>query len=570
MKTLLSFVLVCFSMLSVFAQTNYYVSPTGSNINIGSLTSPFKTIQHAWNQLAAGDTLNIMAGTYNEKLNLNKSGTGGARITLRNYTSDVPLLSGTGISTQDAMIQINDRSNINVMGLEIANNIQLDAQGIAAMGNPRNITIANCIIHDIHFSSNPNATVNANTNAQGIIVYGNYTSAVASNILITGNELYNCRLGYSEGIAINGNIDGFEVTGNYVHDITNIGIDAIGHEGTCAVAAYDQARNGLISNNKIHNCISPYATSGGIYVDGAKHVIIERNTTYHNGYGIEVGCENVGKSADSIVVRSNFIYDNEIAGIAIGGYDYPSGSGKVTNVLVESNTLFKNDYTNSGAGELLVSYVEAAKVYNNIMYAGPQNIMFYIEANIMQIDLDNNLYFASPGLNNMEFYFNGNSMEGLAQYQTTMNQDPHSIYAIPAFVSTTLPNPNLHLSSGSVCINYGTSHSNAAQQSDIDGEPRLNGVIDMGADEYYGTTSVEDIQAIFVKLYPNPTGGVLHIEAEDMENVTLYNMSGQLLLQQQTNVLDMKALVDGVYFLHIKTKQGSAAKRIVKTAFDGQ
>lgn len=570
MKTLLSFVLAYCSMLSVFAQSNYYVSPSGDNLNTGGVGSPFKTIQHAWNQLSAGDTLNIMAGTYNEKLNLNSSGTGGARITLRNYQNDAPLLSGTGIISQTAMIAINDSSNINIIGLEIANNIQLDAQGIAVTGMPQNITIANCKIHDIHFSSNPNAAVNANTNAQGIVVYGTVSGAVNSNILIIGNELYNCRLGYSEGIAINGNIDGFEISGNYVHDITNIGIDAIGHEGTCSNPTFDQARHGLIANNRVHDCLSPYATSGGIYIDGAKAVIIERNTTYHNGYGIEVGCENIGKSADSIVVRNNFIYDNEVAGIAIGGYDYPSGSGKVTNVLVESNTLFKNDYTNSGAGELLVSYVEAAKVYNNIMYAGAQNIVFYIEANIMQIDLDNNLYFASLGLNNMEFYFNGNSMEGLAQYQTTMNQDPHSIYAIPAFVSTTLPNPNLHLSSSSVCINNGTSHSNAAQQLDIDGEPRLNGVIDMGADEYYGATDIADAVAIAANLYPNPTGGVLHIEAEHMESVTLYNMSGQLLLQQQTNLLDMKAFVDGVYFVHIKTKQGSTTKRIVKTAFDGQ
>lgn len=570
MKILTLIVVFSVLILSATAQTSYYVSTAGNNSNTGSIGSPFKTIQHGWNQLAAGDTLNVMTGTYNEKLDLNKSGTGAARITLRNYQNDIPLLSGTGIATQDAMIAVSDRQNINIIGLEIANNIQNDAQGIAITGMPQNITIANCKIHDIHFSANPNATVNTNTNAQGIVVYGNTAGAVLSNILIKGNELYNCRLGYSEGIAINGNIDGFEMSGNYVHNLTNIGIDAIGHEGTCSNPTFDQARHGLIANNRVHDCISPYATSGGIYIDGAKAVIIERNITYHNGYGIEVGCENIGKSADSIIVRNNFIYNNEVAGIALGGYDYPSGSGSVINSILESNTLFMNDYTNSGAGELLVSYVNNAKVYNNIMYASAQNIMFYIESSPIQIDLDNNLYFASPGLNNMEFYFNGNSMEGLSQYQTTMNQDQHSIYAIPAFVSTSLPNPNLHLQVSSVCINNGTSHSNAAQQLDIDGEPRLNGIIDIGADEYYGATCIADVIAIAVKLYPNPTSSVLHVEAEDIESIRLYNINGQLLVQQQTGVLDMQALADGVYFVRVDTKQGSATKRIVKTAFDGQ
>ena len=134
-----------------------------------------------------------------------------------------------------------------------------------------------------------------------------------------------------------------------MHDVTNIGIDAEGNYGVSPNAANDQARNGIIKNNLTYNCISPYATSGGLYIDGAKNVVLENNISYHNGYGIEVGCEIVGKSTDSIIIRNNIFYDNQICGIALGGYAYPSGSGKVTNSSVRNNTCYKDNYTNSEA-----------------------------------------------------------------------------------------------------------------------------------------------------------------------------------------------------------------------------
>lgn len=44
----------------------YYVSPSGSNYNNGSSTSPWKTFQHAINRLSAGDTLIAKDGVYKD------------------------------------------------------------------------------------------------------------------------------------------------------------------------------------------------------------------------------------------------------------------------------------------------------------------------------------------------------------------------------------------------------------------------------------------------------------------------------------------------------------------------
>ena len=46
----------------------YYVSPTGSDSNLGTLTAPFLTINHGVRVLLPGDTLYIRGGTYAESL----------------------------------------------------------------------------------------------------------------------------------------------------------------------------------------------------------------------------------------------------------------------------------------------------------------------------------------------------------------------------------------------------------------------------------------------------------------------------------------------------------------------
>ena len=59
---------------------------------------------------------------------------------------------------------------------------------------------------------------------------------------------------------LNGNVDGFTVSHNLVHDNDNIGIDFIGFEGN-GPATLDQARNGRCFGNRVYN-ISSAANPG--------------------------------------------------------------------------------------------------------------------------------------------------------------------------------------------------------------------------------------------------------------------------------------------------------------------
>ena len=76
-------ILVSFLFTSPAYGAEYYVATNGSDSNNGSISSPWATFDHAMGVLQAGDTLIAKAGTYNQKINVIKSGTAGNPITIQ-------------------------------------------------------------------------------------------------------------------------------------------------------------------------------------------------------------------------------------------------------------------------------------------------------------------------------------------------------------------------------------------------------------------------------------------------------------------------------------------------------
>jgi hypothetical protein len=62
--------------------TTFFVNPGGSDFSPGTQSQPFRTIQKAIAATSAGDSVIVSAGTYNETVNFNRSGSSGARITV--------------------------------------------------------------------------------------------------------------------------------------------------------------------------------------------------------------------------------------------------------------------------------------------------------------------------------------------------------------------------------------------------------------------------------------------------------------------------------------------------------
>ena len=577
MKYLLA--LACFFCCSfLYSQNNYYVGPNGNDNNSGSIAQPWKTFQHACDGRVPGDIINALAGSYNEKFEIYSSGTVSDPIILKAYQNDIVTITGNGITSQDAVIGVYDQDYVHIENLIITDNEMIDAIGIIVEGGNDGIEIRNCEFKNINFSTNPNDNATASSNSQPLIVYGIYANNPITELIIESNKIHDNRPGYSEALAVNGNVDGFEIFNNEVYDNLNIGIDIIGHEGTAA--SNDQARNGKIYNNIVYNNKSPYALSAGIYVDGGKDLIIERNTVYNNQWGIEIGCENQGTTTSGIIVRNNIVYDNDDSGLSIGGYDYPNVSGKVIDCIVRNNTFYGNDNNSGGLGgtatEIFLSYTENCQIINNTFSIDNAfDLMMYEDnTNSQNLLLDYNLYYSATGVNDYEFTYEGTSYYGLAAFQAGTSQEANGISIDPLFVDAS--SDDFHLMTNSPCIDSGDpSTSIDPDETDYDGDIRANNVIDIGADEFQNTSNTQlehEVSIDEITMYPNPANNqffyvsgnlsLADINILDLNGITVQSLNG---LSSPIEI-DISTLGAGIYFLQIKHLNYSklSVKRLIK------
>lgn len=459
----------------------YYVTPAGSDLSPGTEAQPWKTVQHAATNATPGSTVLIKAGVYNEKIVVNVSGSAGAGpITFSRYVNDSAVLDGTGRSG-DQIILVENKSFVTIAGLELRNNLnQSFGSGIWVQGWGNQIVLRENIIHDMRAAP-------GGGDAMGISIYGTDAAAALTNIVVEGNHIYDCEPGHSEALTLNGNVDTFRVVGNLVHDVDNIGIDMIGGEGTSPAPSKDAARNGLCAGNRVFNARSNYGGgyAAGIYVDGGRNIVVERNIVSQCDVGMEIGCENAGLTASGIIVRDNRIYNNDKAGLGFGGYNYPS-TGKVAASSFTNNTVFANDVLGTGTGELWIQYAEQCTVKNNIFVAAPQNrLMTTTVGNAQANLLDHNLWFAPGGSGSATVDWNGTVYGDFAAYLSGTGQDPHSLFGDPLFVSSSLPSPDLDLQTSSPAIDAGDPFFVPGPgETDIGGNPRVVGArVDIGATE---------------------------------------------------------------------------------------
>lgn len=79
-------------------------------------------------------------------------------------------------------------------------------------------------------------------------------------------------------------------------------------------------------------------------------------------------------------------------------------------------------------------------------------------------------------------------------------------------------------------------------------------------------TEVNEDLANNVSIYPNPTSGMVNIKAEAMQQVSVVNMMGQVVMTQSVDaddvMIDMSAFENGMYLVNIMTENGNILKRI--------
>ncbi|HYE68871.1 MAG TPA: right-handed parallel beta-helix repeat-containing protein, partial [Anaerovoracaceae bacterium] len=446
---------------------------------------PWRSIQKAAESATPGSTVQIKAGTYYERINIKVSGTSAEKpIIFKNYENDKVIIDGSksSASTQEDLIHISNQSFVKLIGLEILNNTNKDKDyfvtGIGIWGKGEGIEIRNCKIHQIWYTGS-----SGDSGAQAIAVNGSHDTEPISGLVIDGNEIWDIKCGRSETVALNGNVDRFEFTNNYVHDTDNIGLILTG-----------DVRNGFVGQNKMErnsfetnpNYTKDDYSAGGIYADGAKDTTIAYNTCTGNDIGIKVGNETRNKECKGIIVRDNLFYGNKTSGIQVGGYDVNKGGAVDCQFL--NNTLYNNNTKKQGRGEINIAKSHDLLFSSNIIYTGAQNLAVSTEdfgaKNIYNINFNHNIYYGPGGARGLRFTGVDTGLVGLNMWKSKTKQDGSSRIADPKFADS--EKGDFRLVSYSPAIDFGNpAYIIEEDEKDFGGSLRINGkAIDCGIYEF--------------------------------------------------------------------------------------
>jgi hypothetical protein len=516
---LVGLVLMLAQLLAGQTGATYYVSTTGNDSSPGTIGSPWLTIQHAADSVSAGATVYVFGGVYNESVNFPASGTASAPITFESYPGQTAVIDGTGVSCctsnppssgneTQGLINIVNQSYIVINGFEIrhytTNNENDTPTGVWITGSGTGIQILNNRVHNI------TTKAEANGNAFGISVYGTSKTPI-TQLVISGNEVYDLRTGSSESVDVDGNVTYFKITNNLVHDNDNIGIDAIGYEGVGPVG-YDEAMYGEISGNTVYN-ISGITNPGegygydadGLYCDGCAYVTFERNVIIQTDYGIETtsenqvcqangtewsGPNNTGTAAKGkfpcygryVTVRNNIFYNSNACGNSIGGYAHASkkgghsnGGGSSYHDFFVNNTLYNNatqpgnESEGGSTGEFQIQYQVGSpqgNIYeNNVVYAGAYNtwIFSYVPFSpkypAPPATLNWNLYNSAAGYaeGTSIWWGNVNTYKSFSNWQNRSGEDANSLNTDPLFVNLGDTPPNFDTIPSSPTVGAGST-----------------------------------------------------------------------------------------------------------------
>ncbi len=223
------------------AANTYYVAPNGNDNNAGTISAPFKTLNKAWDVIAAGDLVYMRGGTYafdNTQYLDGKNGTSGNLIKLWAYPGEIPVISRSTSYTQANSNELIAFSGnyIHFKGLEIANFSQRPGEHAypAFRANPA----SNCIWEQINYHHN----------AAGFSIKGN-----SSNNLVLNSDFSHNQDPYSASP-----YDGAD--GIDVHDLTG-------------------------GNNIIRGCRAFWNADDGFdFWDNNGYMLLENSWAFYNGY----------------------------------------------------------------------------------------------------------------------------------------------------------------------------------------------------------------------------------------------------------------------------------------------
>jgi parallel beta-helix repeat protein len=308
----------------------YYVAKTGSNsyscAQAQSPATPKLTINSGILCLAAGDTLEIKAGTYAEEIyDKIPSGNVGTPTVIRRYGTD-PVVIAPSASVSSAIIMIGARQYITLDGLTLDGRRLIDS-GINILDvvpAPKHITVRNVTVQGILTSG----------------IYASGTNHLIQNCLVQDNG----SPGHHHGIYA-------DFSNSVIENCT------IRRNSQWGIHLFRQgAGPNYINNNVITNNTVYQNGAGGIIITSGTGNQVYRNVTYDNGEPAQWG----GIRADYAAV-STLIYNNTSFSDLIG---FIIGSGA-------SGTILKNNIAYQSSGGVDISDKGSSSIKSNNLTANP-------------------------------------------------------------------------------------------------------------------------------------------------------------------------------------------------------
>ena len=66
-----------------------------------------------------------------------------------------------------------------------------------------------------------------------------------------------------------------------------------------------------------------------------------------------------------------------------------------------------------------------------------------------------------------------------------------------------------------------------------------------------------------MKIYPNPSSGLINVEAEEIESIVILDMLGKQIYFSRENEIDLRNEPKGNYIIKVKTDKVIAVAKIV-------
>lgn len=419
----------------------YYVSPLGNDSNLGNLTQPWKTIQKAAETMLPGESVTVLSGIYDERVQVTRSGTFGAPITFQ---------ASGAVSMHGFTVKAN---YVTINGFDITDTPDDPADGIGIF-----VQGTNCIIENnyVHYATRG-----------GILLYtspGNFSET--SNCIVRNNRLYRNAM---NGVDVNGRnhlIEANEVWGTIQYhprwqnppdwvDADGMLIHGSGH--VFRKNYIHDIHYGILENINPHiDCFQTFGDDP--YSEVASNVVFEKNTCvnldaqspYEVGQGFMIG------DASNLTIRNNVIqaYRNVNA-------------VRSTNLRIVNN-VFTGAISSTvvyGPSAVTLSESPNATVKNNVFYDTPGHSI-YLRDSVSQQGLDVG-------------YNSAYRSDGQQLWDTPY---PHDLWGInPLFVAPL--SGDFHLQPNSPLIDAGEPQADVPDDFDGVSRPQGRGY-DIGIYEY--------------------------------------------------------------------------------------